>query len=194
MSTIPQPRPSGAVPSPALLDLLARLEERGLARHGRAVAELSVRVCHALSLPGLLVERIEAAALLHDAGKVELPQAVLDHPGPLSLTAWRLVREHPARSARLVAQLPGLASLAPWLRAHHERWDGRGYPDRLAGEQIPLGARIIHACDAFDAMTSDRCYRDALPPDAACAEIAAAAGSQFDPVVARALVASMLDT
>ncbi|MDQ5808202.1 MAG: HD domain-containing protein [Actinomycetota bacterium] len=191
MSTVPLPRPSAP---PALLDLLARLEERELAVHGRAVAALAVRVCRALSLPELFVNRVEMAALVHDAGKVELPQDVLDRPGPLPIEAWRTVRSHPARGARLVADVPGLEGVAPWLRAHHERWDGRGYPDRLAGERIPLAARIIHACDAFDAMTRDRCYRCALPVDAACAEIAAGAGSQFDPVVARVLVAVVLDT
>ncbi|HEV2814172.1 MAG TPA: HD domain-containing phosphohydrolase [Solirubrobacteraceae bacterium] len=188
MSTVPL---AGA--SPSLLDLLARLEERGLAGHSRAVSALAARVCRALSLPDLLVERVELAALLHDAGKVELPQAVLDRAGPLTAADWRIVREHPARSARLVASVPGLESVGPWLRAHHERWDGRGYPDRLAGERIPLAARVIHACDAFDAMTHERCYRQALPFDAACAEVAAGAGSQFDPVVARVLVATVLD-
>jgi HD-GYP domain-containing protein (c-di-GMP phosphodiesterase class II) len=185
-------RPASA--SPALLDLFSRLEERGLAAHGRAVADLAVRVAASLALPRLLVERIELAALLHDAGKVELPQEVLDRRGPLTMADWRVIRSHPARSARLVGAIPAVASLAPWIRAHHERWDGRGYPDRLAGERIPLAARIIHACDAFDAMTCSRCYRSALPGDAACAEIAAGSGSQFDPVVARALVAAVLDT
>ncbi len=194
MSTVPLPRPSGAgVPPPGLLDLLARLEERGVAEHGRAVAALAGRVCRALALPGDLVRRIELAALLHDAGKVELSPAVLDRPGPLSPSEWRLVREHPGRGARLVASVPGLEPLAPLLRAHHERWDGRGYPDRLAGERIPLGARVIHACDAFDAMTHDRPYRAAVGPEEACEEIAAVAGAQLDPVVARVLVATVLD-
>lgn len=191
MSILPVPRPPAP---PGVLHLVARLEERGLAEHGRAVAATAVRVCEALALPTLLVARVEVAALLHDAGKLELPLSVLERQGPLTLADWRVVRSHPARGARLVAAVPEIASLAPWLRAHHERWDGRGYPDRLAGERIPLAARIIHAADAFDAMTSERCYRATMAPGDACAEVAAGAGSQFDPVVARALVAAVLDT
>jgi HD-GYP domain-containing protein (c-di-GMP phosphodiesterase class II) len=185
--------PRRAAPPPGALHLLARLEERGLAAHAREVAALSERVCRALALPDLLVDRIVVAALLHDVGKVELPPSVLDRPGPLSPAEWRVVRSHPIRSARLVAEVPGLATCAPWLRAHHERWDGRGYPDRLAGERIPLGARVIHACDSFDAMTRDRCYRPALTFDEACAELLAGARAQFDPVVAQALVSVVRD-
>jgi two-component system, cell cycle response regulator len=195
MSALPLPRPSGAgVPPPGLLHLLARLEERGLATHGRAVALLARRVCGDLALPDTLTARIELAALLHDAGKVELTPGLLEHPGPLTPAEWRVVRSHPERGALLVAAVPGLERIAPLLRAHHERWDGRGYPDRVAGERIPLGARVIHACDAVDAMTSSRCYRPALSHEAACAEVAAGAGTQFDPVVARILLAVLRDT
>ena len=194
MSALPLPRPSGAgVPPPGLLHLLARLEERELAAHGRAVAALAARVCRALALPDAETAQVEVAALLHDVGKVELAPGVLERPGPLSAAEWRLVREHPARGAALAAAVPGLARIVPLLRGHHERWDGRGYPDRLAGERIPLGARVIHACDALDAMTSTRSYRDAVPLAAAVAEIAVGAGTQFDPVVADALVSVMRD-
>jgi HD-GYP domain-containing protein (c-di-GMP phosphodiesterase class II) len=194
MSALPLPRSSDAgVPPPGLLDLLARLEERELTEHGHAVATLAGRVCRGLALSDTETARVELAALLHDVGKVELAPGLLDRPGPLSRAEWRLMREHPVRGAALVGAVPGLERIVPLLRGHHERWDGRGYPDRLAGERIPLGARVIHACDALDAMTSARSYRDAAPLDAALREIAACAGAQFDPVVADVLIAVKRD-
>jgi putative nucleotidyltransferase with HDIG domain len=169
-------------------DLLRRQAARGLADHAIAVARLTIAVCRALDLDEPDTAACARAALFHDAGKLELPPRILDRPAPLTSAAWSLVRTHPERGERLVAAVPELADVAPVVRHHHERWDGAGYPDLLAGEDIPHGARVIFACDAFDAMTSVRPYRPTLPVDAALEEIRAGAGTQFDPVVARAVV------
>ena len=185
----PAPRPRSATsPPPGLLDLLARLGERGLADHGMSVAGLVARAARVLALSESLSARIELAALLHDVGKVELPPSVLDHPGALSSEQWAQIRSHPARGERLVLAVPGLERIAPIVRHHHERWDGFGYPDGLAGSGIPLGARIVHACDAFDAMTETRSYRAPVSVEEACCELTRCAGQQFDPVVVRVVV------
>ena len=187
MPPVPRPRAATA-PPPGLLDLLSRLGEVGLSEHGIAVAGLVARVARVLALSESLSARVELAALLHDVGKVELAPSVLENPGPLSREDWALMRSHPERGERLALQVPGLERIAPLLRHHHERWDGRGYPDRLVGSNIPLGARIIHACDAFDAMTEGRCYRPPVSVEDACEELARYSGSQFDPVVAQVTI------
>jgi HD-GYP domain-containing protein (c-di-GMP phosphodiesterase class II) len=181
-------------PPPGLLDLIARLAERGLSDHGRAVAALAGRVARGLPEAAPRAARIELAALLHDVGKVELAPSLLDHPGALSPQAWDLMRTHPVRGEQLALVVPGLEPIARLLRHHHERWDGQGYPDGLAGQAIPLGARIIHVCDAFDAMTQPRCYRTTRTVVEACAELERCAGRQFDPVVARVAVDTILHT
>ena len=131
---------------------------------------------------------VERAALLHDIGKLAIPRAILEKPGPLSAQEWEVVRRHPVLGEAVVHALSPDAEVERLVRHHHERWDGRGYPDGLAGERIPLGARVIAACDAFDAMTSTRAYRPARATVPALAEIARGAGSQFDAAAAAALV------
>jgi hypothetical protein len=135
------------------------------------------------------VAAVEQVALLHDIGKIGVPDAILQKPGPLTAAEWRVMHEHPAIGARIVASIPSLAHLAPAIRAEHERWDGRGYPDGLRGETIPLASRVILACDAFHAMTSDRPYRAKMAVTAAASELRAGAGTQFDPAVVAALLA-----
>jgi HD-GYP domain-containing protein (c-di-GMP phosphodiesterase class II) len=169
-------------------DLLRRQHERGLAEHAMAVGRLTIAVCRTLDLGEAQTAAFARAALFHDAGKLEIPPQILGRPAPLSSAAWSVVRTHPERGERLVAAVPELADVAPIVRCHHERWDGAGYPDGVAGEEIPLGARIVFACDAFDAMTSVRCYRPTLSTAAALGELRAGAGSQFDPVAAGAVV------
>ena len=163
--------------------LLAALKarERYTAEHSEAVVELSTAVAHALGLADEDVVQVAQVALLHDVGKLGVPEAILQKPGALSDAEWRIVRAHPAIGERVVASIPSLAHLAPAVRAEHERWDGKGYPDGLAGAEIPLASRICLACDAWHAMTSDRPYRAALPADAARAELLGGAGSQFCP-------------
>jgi HD-GYP domain-containing protein (c-di-GMP phosphodiesterase class II) len=125
---------------------------------------------------------------LHDLGKVGVPEAVLCKPGPLDEAEWAVMREHPTIGAQIVAPIRFLADAVEIVRSHHERWDGAGYPRGLRGEAIPLAARIFAVADSFDAMTSDRPYRAALPLEHALDEIAAGAGTQFDPDVARAFL------
>jgi HD-GYP domain-containing protein (c-di-GMP phosphodiesterase class II) len=126
--------------------------------------------------------------MLHDIGKLSTPDAILHKAGPLTEAEWEVMHRHPVDGERLISSTPGLEYLAPAIRAAHERWDGAGYPDRLAGAQIPIASRITLACDAYNAMVSDRAYRRALPTEAARRELSENAGSQFDPVVAEALL------
>jgi HD-GYP domain-containing protein (c-di-GMP phosphodiesterase class II) len=172
-------------------NLLARLYERDLSTHGVAVANLTIGVGQELGLAEAQTAEIMRAAVFHDVGKLEVPRELLDSPRRLRPREWAVMRTHPERGERLVRGVADLASLAPVVRHHHERWDGDGYPDRLAGGAIPLGARIVFACDAFDAMTSPRPYRPTLGVDEALEEVDAGAGTQFDPVVAAALMKSV---
>jgi HD-GYP domain-containing protein (c-di-GMP phosphodiesterase class II) len=126
------------------------------------------------------------AAELHDVGKVAVPDAILSKPGPLSDAEWGFMREHTIVGDRILSAAPALEGAAKLVRASHERYDGSGYPDRLRGEQIPLGARIVAVCDAFHAMTSDRPYRPALSVREALDELQRCAGAQFDPRVVNA--------
>jgi ribonuclease P protein subunit RPR2 len=130
---------------------------------------------------------------LHDIGKVGVPEHVLCKPGPLDEAEWLVMREHPAIGAQIVEPIRFLAGAVDIVRSHHERWDGRGYPRGLRGTQIPLAARIFSIADSFDAMTSDRPYRAALPVEAALDEIEGGAGTQFDPDVAHAFLDLVAD-
>jgi len=125
---------------------------------------------------------------LHDIGKVGVPEAVLRKPGPLDDDEWGVMREHPAIGAAIVSPIRFLAGAVEIVQSHHERWDGRGYPRGLRGEQIPLAARVFAIADSFDAMTSDRPYRAAMPLERALDEISDGSGTQFDPAVAGAFL------
>ncbi|HEU0129933.1 MAG TPA: HD domain-containing phosphohydrolase [Mycobacteriales bacterium] len=126
--------------------------------------------------------------LLHDVGKVGIPESILCKPGPLTDEEYEVMKTHPLIGVQIVAPIAFLENSVEIIRCHHERWDGRGYPDGLAGEGIPLGARIFSVCDTFDAMTSDRPYRRALPFDDAVSEIERCGGTQFDPDVVASFV------
>jgi HD-GYP domain-containing protein (c-di-GMP phosphodiesterase class II) len=134
------------------------------------------------------VERIGHAALLHDVGKLGIPPEILRKDGTLNDAEWGLMVEHPVIGEGILRRLPQLAPLAPIVRHEHEHWDGSGYPDGLAGRLIPIGSRIILACDAYVAMITQRPYRRALTREAAVAELRTRAGSQFDPQVVEALL------
>jgi diguanylate cyclase (GGDEF)-like protein len=166
----------------ALLQVLSEQDE-GMDEHGGHVAELSGEVAQALHQPELEVQRIRLAATLHDIGKTAIPEAVLNKPGPLEEREWEFMHRHTLIGERIVLAAPALAGTAPLIRSSHEHLDGSGYPDGLRGEQIPLGSRIIAVCDAFDAMTAARPYRNAGTVDAALNEIRRCSGSQFDPRV-----------
>src|SRR5439155_6138122 len=129
------------------------------------------------------------AAELHDIGKMAVPDAILEKPAGLDEDEIELIRQHTIIGERILAVSPALRGVSALVRHSHERWDGHGYPDGLAGDEIPLGSRIIFAADPFDAMTSDRLYRAALSFDEAVAEVARCAGTQFDPDVVAAFVA-----
>jgi len=131
------------------------------------------------------------AAALHDVGKVAIPDAILDKPGPLDETEWEFMRTHTLIGERILAEAPSLAEAAKIVRSSHERHDGGGYPDGLAGEEIPLAARIVAVCDSFDAMTSDRPYRTAMSTEGALSELHNCSGTQFDPVVLAAFVKAL---
>jgi HD-GYP domain-containing protein (c-di-GMP phosphodiesterase class II) len=121
-------------------------------------------------------------------GKVAIPHEILNKRGPLDQSEWKVMREHPVIGERILLRTPELAAIAPLVRHEHERWDGDGYPDGLAGEAIPVGSRIILACDAYNAMITARPYRDPMSHEDALAELHRAAGTQFDPRVVEALV------
>jgi HD-GYP domain-containing protein (c-di-GMP phosphodiesterase class II) len=155
------------------------------------VVALASAVARSLGLDENATRDVEQIALLHDIGKVGIPDAILQKQGPLDDQEWQLMRQHPIVGERIIAGTPGLSHLAPAMRAEHERWDGSGYPDGLAGEQIPLASRVTLACDALHAMTSDRPYRSAMTLQRARQELRASAGSQFDPHVIKALLAEI---
>ena len=158
--------------------------------HTRDVVELSVAVAERMRLGPDQRRVVEFGALLHDVGKVVIPKEIIHKPGPLDEAEWALMRTHTIAAQRMLDRVGGtMREVGAVVRASHERWDGAGYPDGLAGEDIPLEARIISACDAFNAMTTTRSYRAAMAPEAAAAELARCAGTQFDPAVVEALLA-----
>ena len=154
--------------------------------HSQAVAALTVSLARRLGVEGEELEHVHLAALLHDAGKIALPDGILSKPGPLSEDERQLVERHPMIGYELLRDL-GVELAASFVLHHHERWDGDGYPDGLAGAEIPFGSRLILVADAFDALTSDRAYRRAVSVDAAIHEIQSESGRQFDPLVVSAL-------
>ncbi len=171
-------------PSEVLRRMLSELEP-GLRQHIDAVADLSARVGARLGLTGDSLDELRLAAELHDIGKLAIPDAVLQKPGPLSDEEWALVRGHTLVAQRILAGAPALQSVGEIVRATHERWDGTGYVDALASREIPLPARIIAVCDAYTAMISDRPYRKALSHGEALTELRRCAFTQFDPEVVR---------
>ena len=171
---------------------IALLErDRYTGEHSGSVVELTGRVARGLGLDDTEVAHVQAAALLHDIGKVAIPDEILHKPGPLSDEEWALMRDHTIIGERILRAIPGLGSVARIVRHEHERWDGTGYPDGLGGEDIPIGSRIILACDAYHAMTSDRPYRAAMSYAEAVAELTANVGKQFDAAVVEQLVGAL---
>jgi putative nucleotidyltransferase with HDIG domain len=149
--------------------------------HSSAVAGYATGIAQRLGWGGADLSYLRVAAMLHDVGKVSLPDKILRKPGPLDEREYAEVKEHPVVGAEFVNRVDGLAPIAVWVRHSHEHFDGSGYPDGLVGEEIPLASRIVLVADAFDAMTSDRPYRAALAQDEAIAELRRNAGRQFDP-------------
>ncbi|HEX2410809.1 MAG TPA: HD domain-containing phosphohydrolase [Solirubrobacteraceae bacterium] len=177
--------------SPAAVQALAAaIEERDsyTRDHSQEVVHLARGVAMLLGLPADRAGRIAHAALLHDVGKLAVPHEILHKGGPLTREEWEVMAEHPVAGERILLRIPDLAVIAPVVRHEHEHWDGSGYPDGLSGRLIPIGSRVILACDAYFAMIADRPYRAALSPDEAAAELRRGAGRQFDPDVVEALL------
>ncbi len=175
--------------SPVRDVLMQLLNERtpGLMDHSSGVTSVAAGVAGQFGLDAEGLDETLRAAELHDVGKLAIPDAILNKPGPLDDTEWAFMRQHPIIGQRILDAADALKPVGIIVRASHERWDGRGYPDGLRGEDIPLGARIISVCDAYDAMISDRCYQRARSHEDALAELRAHAGSQFDPAAVAAL-------
>jgi len=161
--------------------------------HSQRVGDYSARIARRMGADEPAIELTRLAGNLHDLGKLAIPEEVLRKPSTLSEAEKLMLERHPQIGFRMLESL-GVQPVAEWVLHHHERWDGAGYPNKLAGDQIPLGARIIFVADAFDAMTSDRAYRRAIPERDALAEIERCAGTQFDPEVVKALADELRPT
>ena len=167
----------------AVLLQVLREREPDLHEHLHGVASLAREVARAFGLPAEELDTIVRAAELHDVGKVAVPDAILHKPARLDPAERQIIERHSEVGERILAVAPALRPVARLVRASHERWDGNGYPDGLAGEAIPLGARVVAVCDAFDAMTTDRPYQAGTDADSALEELVRNAGTQFDPAV-----------
>jgi HD-GYP domain-containing protein (c-di-GMP phosphodiesterase class II) len=157
------------------------------------VAKLAEAVGRRLQVSPSELSKIRQAAELHDVGKLAIPEEILSKPGQLTGDEWEFVKRHPLIGERILAAAPDFGGAAKLVRSSHERWDGTGYPDKLTGPDIPLGARIISVCDAFEAMTSTRPYAPQLESEDAMSEIVRCAGTQFDPEVVAAFASVQLD-
>jgi HD-GYP domain-containing protein (c-di-GMP phosphodiesterase class II) len=172
-----------------LLSDVLEFEDEYTAQHSRSVVDLVDEVADELGISPDNRQELEFAAMLHDVGKISIPKEILHKPSSLTESEYEVIRNHTIEGQFILDRVGGLLGrVGEVVRSCHERWDGRGYPDGLAGEEIPLAARIVFACDAFNAMTTDRPYRDAMPIEAGIAELRENAGTQFDPGVVRALV------
>ena len=161
-------------------------------QHSRRVASLAIQLADAVGLESERVAQIETAALLHDVGKIGVPDAILRKAGRLSPEEYEQVKEHPALASRILSAIPR-NEILPWISAHHEHWDGSGYPLGLARDEIPLEARMLSICDAYDAMTSARPYRGARGSDVARQELLRCAGTQFDPELTKVFLEVVRD-
>lgn len=164
------------------LSVALELRDDQTGGHAERVSSLALELARHV-IPDLAHDpELEYGFLLHDVGKIGIPDAILLKPGTLTTREREIMQRHPDLGERIMARIPYLRGVASEVvSAHHERWDGQGYPDRIAGERIPLAARVFALADAWDAMTNDRPYRNALPPEAARREVAEGRGTQFDP-------------
>jgi HD-GYP domain-containing protein (c-di-GMP phosphodiesterase class II) len=156
--------------------------------HARSLARMTLAVGAEMGFQGDRLKRLELAALFYDIGKIGVPSEIIRKPGPLTASERREMQLHPEIGAQILAPVPFLQPIRPIIRACHERWDGNGYPDGLAGKAIPLEARVIFVCDAFDAMVTDRPYRKALTEGEAVRRLKLSSGTQFDPQIVEAFL------
>ena len=156
--------------------------------HSMRVTLYSLALAKCLDLPDSLMEEIETAGLLHDIGKIAIPEKILQKPGKLTDEEFEIIKKHPELGEHLINGIEKLKLISNWLKYHHERYDGKGYPEGLVGETIPISSRIIAVADTYDAMTSTRSYRPALSHEEAISEIERCGGTQFDPKLAEIFV------
>jgi putative nucleotidyltransferase with HDIG domain len=166
------------------------LRERGTASHSQSVGRYSEMIARELGMPPDKVERVRLGGILHDIGKVAVPDAVLQKPGPLDDEEWEQMRQHPEHGARILGSSE-LSDIREWVMASHERPDGRGYPRGLKGDEIPVESRILAVADAYEAMSVDRIYRPSIGEQAAREELRRGAGAQFDAAVVDAFLRSL---
>ena len=172
---------------------VVRADDSYTGEHSQGVVALAMDVGSALKLDAGQRRNLEFGALLHDVGKVAIPNEIINKPGKLDPAEWAIVKTHTVEGQRMLDRVGGfMRDVGLIVRSHHERWDGAGYPDGLSGEQIPLEARIVSCCDAWNAMTTTRSYREAMPIATAVAEMRGCAGAQFDPRVVDALLERVL--
>ncbi len=181
---------TGAVHSETALALLSMLAERDTQTccHSKATGEWARRLCGALVLPPEQTTFIVLCAVLHDIGKISTPDAILFKPTALTESEWEIMRDHSAAGQRILDQISSLARCSPIVRAHHERWDGKGYPDGLSADAIPFEARVVAVADAFHAMISNRPYRKAIAPRQALETLETGRGTQWDPMIVDAML------
>jgi putative nucleotidyltransferase with HDIG domain len=172
----------------AAVGAAAEIKDPHIRRHQERVSQWAATLAEEMGLPRERVQDIRVASLLHDLGKVSISEHILNKPGKLTEEEYAKIKEHSALGAMIVAHVEGLHRLVKIIRHHHERFDGTGYPDSLAGEYIPLEARILSVVDVFDAMTHERSYRKALSREEAIAELERSAGTQFDPAMVKAFL------
>ncbi len=179
----------------SLITLANAIEKRspGSHNHIQRVADLALAMARRMGWSDRQSEALRFAAILHDIGKIHIPSAILFKPGPLTDEEWELVRRHPVTGAEMIKDVPYLLGCIPYVRHHHEKWDGTGYPDRLAQEAIPEGARILAVADAYDAMRTPRLYAPQRSPEQAMTDIVRQSGMQFDPQVVSAFQAAWME-
>ncbi|MEA2455964.1 MAG: hypothetical protein QOI45_2226, partial [Thermoleophilaceae bacterium] len=176
-----------------LLSDVLEFEDEYTAQHSRSVVDLVNAVADELGIAPDARQELEFAAMLHDIGKISIPKEILHKPSALTDQEFEIIKHHTIEGQFMLDRVGGLLGrVGEVVRSCHERWDGRGYPDGLAGEEIPIASRIVFACDAYNAMTTDRPYRGAMPREAAIAELQAHSGTQFDPRIVNALVKVVL--
>jgi putative nucleotidyltransferase with HDIG domain len=172
-----------------LLSDVLEADDEYTGSHSWGVVTLALRVADAMGLDAHQRRNVEFGALLHDIGKIAVPKEIINKPGKLNDEEWTVIKMHTVEGERMLQRVGGvLGEVGRIVRSSHERWDGGGYPDGLVGDEIPIESCIVSCCDAFDAMTTDRSYRKALPLDVALAELEANAGTQFSPRVAHAVI------
>lgn len=159
--------------------------------HSQKVSEFSVLIAEELGMSEKEIEIIKYAGLLHDIGKIAIPDDIIKKPSKFNDRDYEIAKKHPVIGAKIIKEIESLAPMVPIVLHHHERFDGKGYPDGLKGEDIPIGARIVHVADAYDTMVSARAYRDMLPPELAISELRKNAGTQFDPKIVDAFITSL---